>query len=71
MQKTNCNPCWSYNIGIVNGKLQCFVHQYYNHKKHLCPCRICLIRTTCTTRCEKRRDIPSWVGKREDELQRM
>ena len=66
MTVNKCNPCWSHNISTrANSKLQCFIYWNYRSKISLCPCRKCLIKATCITRCEERFEFSSKGGNTE------
>ncbi|MFW9871502.1 MAG: hypothetical protein ACFFG0_00160 [Candidatus Thorarchaeota archaeon] len=65
-----CDPCWSFNISFNDSnrenkqRVQCFIFWNYNHLISKCPCRKCLIRSTCFERCDERYKFAGMTPKR-------
>ncbi|MFW9871503.1 MAG: hypothetical protein ACFFG0_00165 [Candidatus Thorarchaeota archaeon] len=49
-----CNPCWAYNVLDYTESPCCLAYDFKAENLKDCPCRVCLIRSTCVNRCEER-----------------
>lgn len=54
-EKNKCSPCWAFNL-INNGVTIFLCNVYFRGRSEdtkNCPCKKCLIRSTCEERCDE------------------
>ena len=53
-EANECSPCWAFNL--FNRKITIFLCDVFlngmTEDTKVCPCRSCLIRSTCEERCD-------------------